>query len=112
MIKPTDRVALLTRLEDIGSNRDAATLLDKNERTVPYSEKVFQQLIETITPVELCKYPDQSPLYEALSKFLDLDKDYLLLTNGADSGLKLFFETQDRFLAFWGQNRPFWNVLV
>ena len=93
MIKAIDRVDSLTRLDDIGSDRDSPILLDKNERTVPYPEIIYRELIQTLKPTELIKYPDQLVLYKKLSNFLGLEIEHLLLTNGADSGLKSCFET-------------------
>jgi len=93
VIKPTDQILRLKRIEDIGAGRDAPILLDKNERTVPYPNEVFQELLQSISPKELIKYPDQSDLYKKLSEFLCLDSKCLLLTSGADNGLKHIFET-------------------
>ena len=93
MLRAKPSVANLDRLRDIGADRHEATLLDKNERTTPFPDDFFNQLIESITPQELIKYPDQSVLYKKLSEFLGLDKEYLLLVSGSDSGIKTVFDT-------------------
>ena len=93
MLRAKPSVANLDRLRDIGADRHEATLLDKNERTTPFPIDFFNELIESITPQELIKYPDQSTLYKNLSKFLALDSEYLLLVSGSDSGIKTVFDT-------------------
>ena len=93
MLRAKPGVANLDRLRDIGADRHEPILLDKNERTTLFPDDFFNQLIESITPQELIKYPDQSPLYKKLSKFLGLDSEYLLLVSGSDSGIKTVFDT-------------------
>ena len=93
MLRAKPGVANLDRLRDIGADRHEPILLDKNERTTPFPDDFFNQLIESITPQELIKYPDQSTLYRKLSKFLGLDSEYLLLVSGSDSGIKTVFDT-------------------
>ena len=94
MLRAKPSVANLDRLRDIGADRHEATLLDKNERTTPFPIDFFNELIESITPQELIKYPDQSVLYNNLSKFLALESEYLLLVSGSDSGIKNRLETE------------------
>ena len=93
MIRPKDRVARLSRQTDIGSGRNARFLLDKNERTEPFCNSIHEELLASINSSDLNKYPDQSTLYRILSEFLDIKIPHLLLVSGADSGLKLFYET-------------------
>ena len=93
MIQPRPLVLKLNRFEDIGSGRNGILLLDKNERTVPYADSIVSSILRTITPFDLTRYPDQSPLYKKLSSFLGIPPEQILLSNGADSGLKIFFET-------------------
>jgi len=93
VLRAKPSVANLDRLRDIGADRHEATLLDKNERTTPFPIDFFNELIESITPQELIKYPDQSVLYNNLSKFLALESEYLLLVSGSDSGIKTVFDT-------------------
>lgn len=83
----------LDRKVDIGRGRDQSVLLDKNERTVPYTEDHFKQFLGTIQPSDLSRYPDQSLLYKKLAEFYEINEENLLLTAGADSGLKHIFET-------------------
>ncbi len=92
MVEPKPFIAELDRLEDIGSGREGQLLLDKNERTIPYPDGVVSAIYDTISPIELTRYPDQAILYEKLSTFLGLNSENLLLSNGADSALKAVFD--------------------
>jgi len=93
MIQAKPLVTKLKRHDDIGAGRICKILLDKNERTIPYLDSTVSAIFQTITPADLTRYPDQSSLYEKLSNFLRLPLQQILLSNGADSGLKIIFET-------------------
>ena len=41
---------------------------------------------------DLGKYPDQSKIYNTLSKFLRFKKENLLITSGIDGSIKSIFE--------------------
>ena len=93
MIQAKSLVTELHRHEDIGAGRTGTVLLDKNERTVPYPDSTIAEILRAITPSDLVRYPDQSPLYEKLSAFLQLSSDNILLSSGSDSGIKILFDT-------------------
>lgn len=93
MVETKLLIAQLQRLGDIGSGRDSKILLDKNERTIPYPDAVVSDIYKSISPIELTRYPDQTPLYEKLSAFLGISPKNLLLSNGADGALKILFDT-------------------
>ena len=93
MVRSNPNISKLDRIMDIGSDRHEPVLLDKNERTVPYSDEVFREIMGLFKPSDLNKYPDQSALYRKLSEFVELPEENLLLVSGADSGLKILFET-------------------
>lgn len=93
MIQAKSLVTELHRHEDIGAGRTGTVLLDKNERTVPYPDATIAEIFRAITPSDLVRYPDQSPLYEKLSAFLQLSSDNILLSSGSDSAIKILFDT-------------------
>ena len=93
MIQAKPLVTKLERHDDIGAGRICKILLDKNERTIPYLDSTVSAIFQTITPTDITRYPDQSSLYNKLSSFLRLPLQQILLSNGADSGLKIIFET-------------------
>ena len=103
MVAAKSEIVRLERLADIGSGRDQPILLDKNERTVSYSQEHFQEILNSFDSSDLNRYPDQSMVYEKLSEFLEVGKGNILLTSGADSGLKhifqVFVEKNDRVVS-------------
>ena len=92
-LKPNPLVQKLNRQNDIGENRTGYIRLDKNERTVSFSKKIFNDIIKSISLEELSAYADQSKLYKKLEVETKLDKKFLLLTPGSDSAIKFIFET-------------------
>ena len=93
MIKSKSSIGSLERLTDIGDARNVEMLLDKNERTYPFDWEIHKQILDRITPGDLIQYPDQSNLYKKLAGFLCRSTTELLLTPGADAGLKYIFDT-------------------
>ncbi len=93
MSEARSEVLALDRMVDIGAGRNHRMLLDKNERTSPFECGHLQNILSSITDQDLNRYPDQSELYEKLSGFLGISPQNILLTVGADSGLKHVFET-------------------
>ena len=85
-------ISNLERLRDIGAERTEKILLDKNERIAAFPDEFIESLRCLIDSESITKYPDQTELYQALSKFLGLEADQLLLVNGSDSGIKTIFE--------------------
>ena len=92
MIEPKTTIGKLSRIKDIGSGRDVGIRLDKNERTVPFADRVFEEMMSSITSEMLPVYPNQDPLYKKLAQFLEIDREFLLLSPGSDASLKGVFE--------------------
>ena len=105
MIKPKNNIEKLNRMKDYGSDRSNFIRLDKNERTIPYPNEIYEGMLATLTNEVIPMYPDQSSLYKKLSKFLDIDIDNLLLTAGSDSAIKSIYETYvsvgDKVIYLW-----------
>ena len=93
MINPRNNIQKLNRMKDFGSDRSSFKRFDKNERTVPFPENIYKEMLKTISNDSLPVYPDQNPLYIKLSNFLNIEKESLLLTAGSDSAIKTIYET-------------------
>ncbi|MFC1652384.1 pyridoxal phosphate-dependent aminotransferase [Planctomycetota bacterium] len=93
MIEPKKIIRDLNRLRDIGSDRSGYVRLDKNERTVPFTDEMLLEMIASIDAQEITMYPDQTVLYRKLSEFLSIEESYILLTAGSDSAIKTIYET-------------------
>jgi len=83
----------LWRMPHAVATREGAELMDRNERTVDFPPEVMEELRRRITPFLLRAYPEPGPLCEKLAVWLDLPSSMLLLSTGADGGLRAVFET-------------------
>ena len=105
MIKPKKNIENLKRHKDFGSDRSAFIRFDKNERTIPFPKEIYQEMLSTLSNDVIPMYPDQSTLYNKLSKFLCIDEDQLLLTPGSDAAIKSIYETYvcsgDKVIYLW-----------
>ena len=66
--------------------------LDFNENTVGCSRRVLERL-RHLDPEQLARYPEREPVERAVSRFLDVTPDEILLTNGVDETIHLICET-------------------
>ena len=67
--------------------------LDKNENTHNQLFIFLKKLIKTINHNDINSYPNFKTLYSIISKEEKINKNQILLTSGADSAIKLIFET-------------------
>ena len=66
--------------------------LDKNEKSDHHSVSFFKNTINKIRHHHLTAYPEPEKIYSLLSKNLKLDKKSILITYGADGGIKTCFD--------------------
>lgn len=72
-------------------NREGKICLDKNE--APFSlEDILPDFRQNSFLANARCYPDPYPLYEKLAEFLGVPVDHLLLTAGAEQGIRYAFE--------------------
>ncbi len=72
-------------------NREGWTCLDKNE--APFSPLTeASEFYESLKGIDARTYPDPFPLYEKLSRFVDLSTDHLLLTFGSEQAIRYAYE--------------------
>lgn len=83
----------LERIRDFGRDRSKFVRLDKNERTIPFEERIIQGMLASLTPADLPAYPDQTQFYRKLARHLDVKEVQLLLTPGSDAAIKMLYET-------------------
>ena len=65
----------------LGDNRENFIRLDKNERTVPFTESDIENMFSDLKSKDLTMYPDQTPIYKAVSKFLNISSIDLVKIN-------------------------------
>jgi histidinol-phosphate aminotransferase len=93
MIQPNQHLLDIHRVVDNMGERADYVRLDRNERVTPVSQDVFHNMIATLSPDLFCAYPDPTPLYDRLSRDLQLPVDHLYLTNGSDAAIRMLFQT-------------------
>lgn len=80
------------RMPHRSETREGLELMDRNERTVDFPPEVMEQIRRLITPFVLRAYPEPEALYERLAAWLNLPREMLLITMGADGGVKAVFD--------------------
>jgi histidinol-phosphate aminotransferase len=66
--------------------------LDKNEKSDDHSKIFFKKVIKKIKHHHLSAYPESEKVYSLLSKKLRLSQKSILITYGADGGIKTCFD--------------------
>jgi histidinol-phosphate aminotransferase len=89
---PVRRAILLRRtFEQPSEGREKKVRLDFNENTAGCSP-VVRRAIAHITANQLAMYPDYRPATRRLARYFGVRPEELLLANGADDGLRAFFD--------------------
>ena len=92
-LKPNRLVENLSRQNDIGEDRTGFFRLDKNERVTPFNKTDMKNILASINDNDLSSYADQKNLYKAISKYLKININQILITPGSDAAIKYIFET-------------------
>ena len=66
--------------------------LDRNECNCLETKKLIKSIHDNISTDVLSTYPSLDPVYNKLSEYLNVEKNFLYLTCGADGAIKQFFE--------------------
>ena len=73
--------------------RDKTKLwLDRNECNCIETKKLIKSIHDNVNTCVLSTYPSLDPVYEKLSNKLEVEKNFISLTCGADGAIKQFFE--------------------
>lgn len=67
--------------------------LDRNERSVPYNDRIIESLHKRLKNIHLGLYPDLNPLYRKFSKWLNIGEDQIYITEGVSGAIKSLIET-------------------
>jgi len=66
--------------------------LNRNERVLDYPNSLLSKIFKKTNGYHLAKYPDQSLIYNYLSKYLNLKEKNFYISNGIDGSIKSIFE--------------------
>jgi len=75
------------------SSRSKHFRFDRNERTTLFTDEEFQSMLSALTPYDFVAYGELEPFYEKITKWLNVERENILLTSGSDMGIKSLFET-------------------
>src|SRR5580704_6761913 len=91
MLDPREAVRTLPSYHPPLAGRDGLRL-DFNENTVGCSPRVLERL-RRLGPEDLARYPERAPVESVVARFLGIQAEELLLTNGVDEAIHLLCET-------------------
>lgn len=90
-----------TRIVD-NRNYHTGLFLNRAERVEPLSNDILSQLYDEIDFKKLGYYHDNTDLYEKYSKYLSINEQELLITNGAEEAIRyifnIFIEKNDKIM--------------
>ncbi len=69
-----------------------ALRLHRNERAEPFAKEVFEKIIATFDPEDLCFYPDEGALLKRLTRDLSVEPDMLSISSGSDAAIRHTFQ--------------------
>ncbi len=92
MIKARDTVRNLSVYSLPGLSRREKQRMDHNENAWGCSERVLEA-VRAVKAEDISVYPSYSSLYRTISGMNKLDVTNILLTNGADEGIRCLLET-------------------
>lgn len=93
MVKPKKLITSLWRPDPDKSERSSFLRFERNERTTLFSDIIFREILDNLTPFDLVVYGELEPFYEKICHWLDVGRKNILLTSGSDAGIKAVFET-------------------
>ncbi len=93
MINPKKNIQLIDRVPPDASEREHMYRFDRNERTTLFTHEEFQKILSTLTPYDFTPYGELESFYQAIAKWLQVERSNVLLASGSDTAIKAIFET-------------------
>ena len=76
-----------------GRRAFSGLLLDFNERTLPPSRKALSAIQDFLRSNTLQLYPEYGALEKKMARYVGVDVDQIMITNGSDQGIDILFRT-------------------
>jgi len=92
IVKPKSTLQGVIKKLHLNSNRKDKIKLDLNENLMGCSLKVIEAL-KKVTCDDISVYPEYDTFMDKLSSYLDVGKNNLMITNGADEALRVIMDT-------------------
>lgn len=74
------------------TDRTQYVRMDTNESVDGLPEDFVKETLGKVTPTMLATYPNPKKCTEAIASYLGVKREKVLLTNGSDAAIKMFFE--------------------
>ena len=72
-------------------NWDKGLFLDRAERVSKFSNEILEKIFNYKNFIKIGNYFDTNALYEKYCKYLNVNEDQLLITNGAEEAIRCIF---------------------
>jgi histidinol-phosphate aminotransferase len=82
----------IKRQKNVGFSRFDYLRLEKNERVSPLHQELFEQIRQELRHEHLTAYPEVYTLYGNISDYVGCNEDKIVITAGADGGIKNCFD--------------------
>ena len=83
----------LERVKDTFDKRFEYVRLDKNERLLPFDERLFNEFKAGIRSEDLSSYAELGFVYRLLAEYLNVGIEAILLASGSDLAIKSIYES-------------------
>ena len=93
MVLPRPHIQGLYRIPPDTESHKSFLRLDRNERVIDFPEQIVNRFHELLDARVVMSYPEIEPLYQKLSKYIEVPRDHLSLMSGSDLAIKTVFET-------------------
>ena len=92
IIKPKKNIKFLPRSGHwVEKSRRGYFTMERNERVDEFSQSQMKKMVKKLTSFDLRTYPENSQIYFKISKWLQVNPENIILTEGADGGLLRVF---------------------
>lgn len=83
---------MVKRVPHASGTREGLEAMDRNERTADFPPAVMEEIRRLITPFALRAYPEPEAFYRQLAQWLEVPREQLLLSAGADGAFRMIFD--------------------
>jgi len=84
---------LMRKRTSLGRDLDKGLCLDRNERVMPFSDHIINDIYRHIPKHAFSAYPDTDSLYARLAAWLNIPQERVYIINGITEGIRIVFET-------------------
>ena len=93
MIRPKRLIEGVVRVTELEPSRFNKIRLDRNERSLPFSDGFIARVRARVDGERIMAYPEPEPVYEKTAAWLGQPRARLLFNSGSDQSIKAVFET-------------------